>query len=252
MDSRTTKDALEEMKHYAELHYPNEACGIIISTGNKFKLIDCKNISNEPRHNFIIDPADWLKASQQGTIEAYWHSHVNLSSAPSGADRDSCGKSKKHWFIIGITKNGDETTFDGPTLLKPSDEIEPLLGRVYVAGVHDCYTLVADYYKTHESIQMGSYTHYALIEDWCLKGHSFFEEHFEEEGFVRIKEIDKEPMIGDVILMKTTVGNPNHLGVYVGNGRMIHHTYGRLSDEVVYGGYWTKHTVAFLRHKSKC
>ena len=54
----------------------------------------------------------------------------------------------------------------------------------------------------------------------------------------------------------------NHAGVYLGTSglaeapdlhtvpnAMLQHLYGRLSDRVVYGGYWQECTRAIVRHK---
>jgi len=45
-------------------------------------------------------------------------------------------------------------------------------------------------------------------------------------------------------------GVPNHAGVYLGDGIMLHHLYGRLSSRDVYGGYWREVTRLTLRHES--
>ncbi|MEG1734013.1 MAG: phage tail protein, partial [Comamonas sp.] len=54
----------------------------------------------------------------------------------------------------------------------------------------------------------------------------------------------------------------NHAGIYLGSGTlaeapglhpvpnaMLQHLYGRLSERVVYGGYWQECTRAVVRHK---
>lgn len=42
-------------------------------------------------------------------------------------------------------------------------------------------------------------------------------------------------------------GVPNHAAVYLGDGLMLHHMYGRLSSRDVYGGYWREVTRLVVR-----
>lgn len=54
--------------------------------------------------------------------------------------------------------------------------------------------------------------------------------------------------VGDVIVMQVRAPVPNHAGVYIGDGLMLHHLYNRLSSRDVYGGYWQECTRIVLRH----
>jgi len=51
-----------------------------------------------------------------------------------------------------------------------------------------------------------------------------------------------------VIVMQVRAPVPNHAGVYIGDGLMLHHLYNRLSSRDVYGGYWQECTRIVLRH----
>ncbi|MNC75892.1 NlpC/P60 family protein [compost metagenome] len=52
-----------------------------------------------------------------------------------------------------------------------------------------------------------------------------------------------------MIVMQIQAPEPNHAAVYIGDGLMIHHLHGRLSERAVYGGYWQERTILTLRHK---
>jgi cell wall-associated NlpC family hydrolase len=39
----------------------------------------------------------------------------------------------------------------------------------------------------------------------------------------------------------------NHAGVYLGDGKMLHHMYAKLSEVVPYGGFWRDRTMMTLR-----
>ena len=54
----------------------------------------------------------------------------------------------------------------------------------------------------------------------------------------------------EVLLMQVaTRGIENHGDVFVGDGTILHHLYGRLSGHDVWGGYWKQHTTLVLRHR---
>ena len=44
---------------------------------------------------------------------------------------------------------------------------------------------------------------------------------------------------------------PNHAGIYLGDGVVLHHVQGRLSSRDVYGGYYQKVTAKVLKHESR-
>jgi cell wall-associated NlpC family hydrolase len=46
-------------------------------------------------------------------------------------------------------------------------------------------------------------------------------------------------------------GVPNHAGIYLGDGLMLHHLYGRLSSRDLYGGWYLESTRAVLRYQHK-
>jgi proteasome lid subunit RPN8/RPN11 len=48
----------EEMSHHFTNDYPHEACGIITTD---FRYIPCKNLSSNPKNNFVLDPVALLE-----------------------------------------------------------------------------------------------------------------------------------------------------------------------------------------------
>lgn len=50
-----------------------ERCGVILSTG---KIIECKNIAEEPENSFEIGPEDMIR---EGVV-ATWHTHPRTSA----------------------------------------------------------------------------------------------------------------------------------------------------------------------------
>lgn len=229
--------------------YPNEACGVVISKGNKQLVIACKNTAEDPRLHFVIDMGDYIKAADQGEVIGIWHTHPELPPQPSDADKAGCENTEIPWYIVGVYK--DEAVgfrFSDLEVVRPSGFQMPYVGRPYSYGAFDCYSIVRDFYKREYGIKIGDYPR---VVNFAEKGMNFFGENWAKEGFVQI--VDEEPQPGDVFLIQSTsCGFPSHVAIYLGDETILHHMHGRLSKRDVYGGYWLKHTTHHLRHKSRC
>ena len=164
------------------------------------------------------------------------HSHPNSLPTPSPLDRAACDKLGIPWYIFG---ENDEWI-----KLEPSDEIHDILGRPFVYGVHDCFTILQDYFKALEIIIK---PHNYEWEFWEM-GKNLYMENFEAEGFVRVT--DGSIQVHDVMLMALNSDIANHAGIYVGRGRMLHHAPNRLSCRDNYNGIWNQITRAVVRHES--
>lgn len=228
--------------------YPKEACGLILNVGKKTFAVACDNVSDDPKNRFKISPTDYAKFARKGDVVAIWHTHTDEPATASLADVEMCKRTNLPWFIVAISKDADEIKVSEPTVIYPKGEDIPYLERPYVFGIHDCYTLIIDFYKREFGIEMGN--QYPRIENWWSKGYDFFSENFKEQGFVQV--IDEEPQYGDIFIIQSESKVPNHVAIYIGNETILHHCHGRLSSQDIYGGYWYKHTAYHVRHKSKC
>ena len=74
--------------------YPEEACGIIQNKKGKLNWIPCENLAEDKETDFILDQAEYLKASLTGDIHAIVHSHPNASSELSERDKKAKPESK--------------------------------------------------------------------------------------------------------------------------------------------------------------
>ena len=127
-----------------------------------------------------------------------------------------------------------------------------LLGRPFVQGKTDCFSIWRDIYRETARIEMFNY---ARPNDCWLYGMNPYEENYKQEGFVALADIDlKDLEILDVFLIAIPdARNPtkvitNHCAVYVGQGMVIHHPYQRRSVKVPYRGALKNFTVKVLRH----
>ncbi len=242
-----TNDMLQVIREEGARRYPAEACGVVIRKGKKSLAIPCENISSNPTM-FIVNPDDYLAAVRQGEVIGVWHTHPEASPQPSEADRVGCENSELPWYIVGVYRQADGTlSFSDMVTLEPNGFELPYLERPYAFGVLDCWSLVRDYYRREFGIKLGDYPR---IEKFWLKGHDFFGDGWAKEGFVQLIN-DEAPQRGDLFIMQTeSSGAPNHIGVFVGDDLMLHHAHGRLSRHDIYGGYWHKHTIYHIRHRS--
>lgn len=239
------KDATrEQFIEHGLAEFPKEACGLIVVRKGKEMYIPCRNDATDPEQHFVLSGKDYADAEDRGDIIAVAHTHPNASSKPSDADRTACEESGLPWYILSIMQDLDNPPAVGEMeYIEPCGYVAPLVGRTFVHGIHDCYTIIRDWYKQERDIILPNFNR---EDQWWENGGNLYMENFPKAGF---EEAKGKPEVGDVILMQVRSSVPNHAGVYLGDGVMLHHMYGRLSTREVYGGYWAEVTVKFLRLK---
>lgn len=121
-----------------------------------------------------------------------------------------------------------------------------LLGKEFDLGTQDCFRMCGDFFYDNFGIQIPNI---ARPHDWEADGLDLINEFYHLSGF---KKIDAEenwpPRPADVLV--TTVGGrtPNHLVIYLGGNKMIHHQRNRLSNEETMRPVWRRFTSFILRH----
>lgn len=228
------------VREHAAREAPRECCGLAVVVKGRLRYWPCKNISPD-LNQFEIDPMDWAAAEDAGEIVGVCHSHVNVSPDPSEADRVVCERTAIPWLIVS-------TPGEALCELKPSGYVAPLVGRRYTHGILDCYQIVVDHFKRELDIEL---PHFTRHDNWWIEGENLYVQNFEKAGFVQMGDgtfNDLQP--NDCFLMQMGSPVPNHAAVYLGDGIILQHVYGRLSSRDVYGGYWRKATTHVLRHRS--
>lgn len=123
---------------------------------------------------------------------------------------------------------------------------EHLLGREFIWGKQDCYTLVREFYKDNFNILLKNY---ARPTDFWRANLNLYYDNFYKEGFRLVHDPISQMRIGDVMLVSLDSNLPNHAAVYVGKGKIIHHYYNQLSiEEGIRRAYHDK-CMAIVRHK---
>ena len=243
-----SRDLAAAIQAAATARWPNEACGLVLRQGKKSVAIEVKNSAAKPQSNFLISTEDYAALAAQGEVIGVWHTHAEAEARPSMADLAGCEISELPWFLMSVFKRDDGFELSELVRFDPNGFEAPYEGRPYAFGVLDCWELVRDYYRREFGIQLRAY---ARQEDFWKKGDDLLGANWEEEGFTLIKR-GLAAEIGDLFLFQTdATGVPNHIGIYVGGNRLLHHCKGRLSCSEPYAGHWQKHTVRHIRHNSK-
>lgn len=219
---------------HAKEAYPKECCGMIVKKDSRKEYVRCINQADKPEDNFIISPEEYASIEDEAEILAICHSHPDGSALPSDHDRVSCNASGLPWYIHSYPE-GDLYS------LVPKEV--GLVGRPFVHNTSwDCYGLIKDYYKQILDISLPENDHNSF---WWEEGQNLYQDNAEQAGFVFVR--DGTLKKHDVIIMTIRAQVPNHGAIYLGDNRMLHHMFGQLSKEEIYGGYWLERTAFVAR-----
>lgn len=219
---------------HAKAEYPKESCGLVVAKGNDFFYKPCRNIADSNNH-FILDPIDY--ASVDGEIKAIVHSHVDISANPSEADIKACNQSNMPWWIVSYP------SCEFYRLLPENKK--SLIGREWSYPMWDCYRIVQDYYYDLgidlPDFERGDF-------EWFKNGTNKIAENIGYAGFrqVKLSEIKK----GDGLLFSIGSRVANHVGIYYGDGLILHHPYEQLSRREPLNETLLKRLVMVVRYNN--
>jgi hypothetical protein len=187
-----------------------------------------------------MDREDQANAEDSGELVAVCHSHPYKEPFPTDGDRVECERSGVPWIIVNYPVG---TYYEW----EPDGYRAPLIGRDFLHGVLDCYTLIRDYYEWELGIALPEFER--PDEWWKLDNYDLYKDNFEKAGFRVIAMEELQP--GDVILMQIASRKINHGAIYLGDQIILHHLTNQLSAREVYGGQYLKHTTHYLRHHGR-
>lgn len=251
------KAILKAIEQHALAQYPHECCGLLIRVGRQQRYVACRNTATTPSEHFRLAPEDYAVAEESGEVLAVIHSHPDYPATPSDADRASCEASGLPWHIIEVRKTQDNHVRIGELVsITPIGYRAPLIGRSFAHGVHDCLSIILDYYRREMSIELGNFQR---EDGWWDKGGNLYLENLPAAGFEQVSRLQQ----GDIVLMQIRSPVPNHAAIYLADGALksepehfptpgsiLHHLYGRDSRRDTYGGYWDEVTVSCWRHQT--
>jgi|694.fasta_scaffold29721_3 proteasome lid subunit RPN8/RPN11 len=229
---------IKEMHEHIIKCYPQEAVGVIID--DIFYPLD--NIADDPINNFRISKEDTeqLLDKDFSIIHSHTMTQWAIGYDPRTPSHNDLITVESYDVPFGIVHCDGESVTD---ILWINRDIPELLGRHYVSGLTDCFTLARDYYINNYNINFGIHPRPANWEEW---NPHYIEQHYHDLGF---SEIDgSELQEGDIILFSIGSRHINHIGVYIGDNRFIHHLYNRLSSSDTLSK-WHRQIVKYLRIK---
>ena len=252
--------AFDDAKRHARECFPEESCGVIADY--KYIAFDNEAAATEQHKDdpncdcklcsFKLNNEKYTDLVNQLEIQYIVHSHPNGPFEPSLADMRSQIQSDVAWAIIPLDS---ERVFD---VMKwgEKDYIPPIIGRNFVHGITDCYSLVRDVFRlgkdklAEQGILDWPYDPIELDEfprevDWWYKDSDLYSENFKTQGFEEIPF--SEAKTGDCFLIKIRSDKYNHAGVLINNDLVVHHLPQRLSRREP-AGIWGKQSALWIRY----
>lgn len=220
------KNAVESIKKHALEAYPNECCGLIVNG----VYHPCTNAAEDPLNDFKIPKNEYLSLYNQGVVEAVIHSHTHSLHRPENEHQIDPRTPSKNDMVSqkntaipwGIVSTEGETVT--PIVWLGDSLNNPLIGRKFIHGINDCYSLIRDYYNQKFNIVLPDYPRDYL---WWEGAGNLYVDNFANAGFETIEWQEMQP--GDVLLINILAKVPNHAAIYCGEDKILHHYETRLS-----------------------
>jgi len=211
----------EAIRAHAAQCYPMESCGLVTAAGYEPQ----PNVADDPYETFVMPPEAEARMLA-GDVLAVVHSHPDGPDHPSIADQEQqVALDVPFGLVVTRGRAVGEPFFWGSGI----PEV-PLLGRDFrwgptgTDGKGDCWALVRDWYAGH-GLFLPEFTR---DEDWLSEAPTRYLANRERVGFCPVPTDDLRA--GDLVFFAIQSGGiPNHSGIYLGDGLLLHHLQGHLS-----------------------
>jgi len=230
-----------EIQVHAVAAYPHEACGVIKDGA----YVRTANVDADPEQGFRIASC---RLNDLQPIEAIVHSHPDGPDCPTAADMRGQIATAVPWVIVSTDGKGclPPFAFGDPV------PVPPLVERGFRHGVTDCYALIRDGFRLERDIVLPEFPR---DWEWWLAGGDLYRDGFAQAGFRSLGEAES-PEPWDVFLAQTPRSPvPNHGGIYLGNGEILHHLTARLPSDPTRlsrrepGSRWQRYVTHWLRYE---
>lgn len=197
---------------HAATDYPRESCGYVANGA----YYPCINAADDPLNAFDMSgDTGFTQALIDGTLQGVVHSHTDGPAFPTKRDLLNQINMGVPWGIaVTDGRAVKEVFWYGDQL-----PIPPLEKRKFRYGVTDCWTLIRHWYKLERGLWLPAF---ASEWGWWKAGEDIYRTGLAEAGFRRLTA-DERPVVGDMCSMRIDSSVPNHGGLYIGNGQMLHH-----------------------------
>jgi proteasome lid subunit RPN8/RPN11 len=209
--------ALQDVRDHAQGSPNVEVCGYIVRAGDGFKVLRAHNIAEDTSKHAIPDGSVTLQAYVSRDIYCSYHSHPKGPRGATEQDRRAATGAAMDALIYSVPDDHFHLHRHEPLWFS-------LLGKPSIPGETGCEDIVRDYFKLMFEIEIPPYDRpetLATFENDFLDSMSF------EWGFVRL---DGPPAAHDVMTFRVLSPCANHMGVYVGDGKLLHQSRDALSS----------------------
>lgn len=125
-------------------------------------------------------------------------------------------------------------------------EVAQFEGKFFLLGKQDCFTLVRDFYKVNFGIDMPDFSR---PNDWIADEDDLIGKYWPRAGFEQLDVEDNwPPRPGDIMVCTVGGSTPNHLVIFLGGNRILHHKVNMMSASEVMRPAWKRYTSYILRH----
>lgn len=226
----------EAIRQLAAATPEREACGFVLANGS---VVAVPNRAPDPTHQFEISPADYVSHEAHG-ICGVWHSHRELEGF-SPLDQQVIAADPMPWAIYCLASGQFVECDPGAPA--------PLVGRPFVYGIYDCYSLVSDMLlELGASMPPWPRGRYG---EWNQPGFLPFDQAAAQVG---IPVPPGEQRRGDIVLLNLGdySGHTDHIGVFMDHSRFLHHPAERLSRVDRFGSWWVRRLRLVVRPHALC
>ena len=226
---------MQAIYNHAAACYPQECCGVVTRAGVAVPL---DNMAANPNTSFRISPNDYIMYVC-GALFVY-HSHPDGKAVFSDADQE-CFERLQLPLMVVSWPQGDIR------MLGEVGSADSLLGRPFIYGVYDCYSLARDFYKRELGITVPQLTRPRF--GWWESGK--LDPFMESLSYCKMTDCDTL-LHGDIILFALNGSKvSNHIGIYMGDNKFMHHGLLTLSNVTEYDQRYRDATTRTLRYADR-
>lgn len=226
-------------QHHAIEAYPAPSFGAVI--GGRYVLYQVRSLEEA------------LELALRSDADAVLYSKPDELPVPNAHEmrlQKDCG------LAFGVM-GGDPASFEPAFVWGDTVEQAPLIGRSFVHGIWDCYSLVRDAFRCgREKMAAQGLAHWPFVpvemphvprdDAWWNQGQDLYMDWLNPAGFIQIDEAQARP--GDGFLMKIRSNVLNHAGLLIDDNTILHHLPTRLSRREN-GGVWFRQIEMWVRYK---
>lgn len=228
-----TDEQKQIIRTMAASKHTHESCGFVTKDGIVFMV---ENTADDPVNQFRIDPIEYARFENIGIL-GVWHSHLEMDGF-SPADQNAIRADNLPWAVYCLRTDVFHCA--------DPNAIAPYIGRPFVYGVYDCYSLVTDYLLLEHDIEL-PYHGRGAYGEWDTPEFNAFDISWHTEA-TRIVAKDRL-RDGDIIGLNLGKhrGHTDHVGVINGDLQLLHHLADQPSRVDVWGESWQRRVTWAVR-----